>query len=92
MKKIAVLLLSVILNLRTFCYGSRKQPNIIVLLADDVGWGDLASFGHPTQEWGPLDDMTEEGLKFTHFTSAGSMCTPSRAAILTSMFFIYMAQ
>lgn len=76
--KIAVLLFVVYFS------KTKAKPNIILLFADDVGWGDLSSFGHPTQEWGPLDDMVEQGLKFTHFTTAASVCTPSRSALMTS--------
>ena len=59
------------------------QPNMIIFLADDLGYGDLKSYGHPTQEWGPIDDLTREGMKFTSMYSASALCSPSRAALLT---------
>ncbi|PIK41306.1 putative arylsulfatase [Apostichopus japonicus] len=59
------------------------QPNIIMILADDMGYGDIASYGHPTQEYGPVDVMAENGLRFTQAYSSDSVCSPSRAALLT---------
>ena len=59
------------------------RPNIIIFYADDLGWGDLSSYGHPTQEWGPIDDMVLQGKRFTNFYASSSLCTPSRAGLLT---------
>lgn len=59
------------------------RPNLIVIFCDDLGYGDLGSFGHPTIRTPNLDRMAREGQKWTHFYSAASVCTPSRAALLT---------
>ena len=58
-------------------------PNFIIIFADDLGYGDLSSYGHPTIQTPSLDKMADEGMRFTQFYSASSICTPSRAALLT---------
>jgi arylsulfatase A-like enzyme len=60
-----------------------RPPNIVVIFADDLGYGDLGCFGHPTIRTPNLDRMAAEGMKFSQFYSASSVCTPSRAALLT---------
>lgn len=58
-------------------------PNIVVFLADDLGWGDLACYGHPKIQSPHLDRFAEQGLRLTECYSACGVCSPSRAAILT---------
>ncbi len=59
------------------------KPNFVVLFADDLGYGDLGCFGHPTICTPNLDRMAAEGIKLTQFYSAAPVCTPSRAALMT---------
>ena len=61
---------------------TQKAPNIVIIFCDDLGYGDLACFGHPTIATPHLDRMATEGMKFTQFYSAAPVCTPSRAALL----------
>ncbi len=65
--------------------GSTEEhpPNIVIIFADDLGYGDLGVYGHPTIQTPRLDEMASEGMKFTQFYAAASVCTPSRAALLT---------
>ena len=58
-------------------------PNVIILFADDLGYGDLGCYGSPVIRTPNLDRMAAEGLRFTDFYSAAEVCTPSRAALLT---------
>ena len=62
---------------------SFDKPNFIIVFVDDMGYGDLGSYGHPTIRTPNLDKMAYEGQKWTQFYSASSVCTPSRAGLLT---------
>ncbi|WP_020468903.1 sulfatase-like hydrolase/transferase [Zavarzinella formosa] len=59
------------------------KPNIVVLLCDDLGYGDLGCFGHPTIQTPNIDQLAKDGLKLTSFYCGQSVCSPSRAALLT---------
>jgi arylsulfatase A-like enzyme len=62
------------------------QPNVVIIFADDLGYGDLGCYGSPTIRTPHLDRMAAEGLRFTDFYSASEVCTPSRAALLTGRY------
>ena len=59
------------------------KPNIVVIFADDLGYGDLGVYGHPTIKTPNLDQMAIEGQKWTNFYASSSICTPSRTGLLT---------
>jgi len=63
--------------------GITDRPNIIILFADDLGYGDIGPFGHPTIQTPHLNRMAREGMRLTQFYVAASVCTPSRAGLLT---------
>lgn len=63
-----------------------SKPNIIIIFCDDLGYGDLTSYGHPTIKTPNLDRMASEGMKFTNFYSGSPACTASRYALLTGRY------
>lgn len=63
-----------------------SKPNVVVIFCDDLGYGDLGVFGHPTIRTPNLDRMASEGQKWTQFYAAASVCTPSRAGLLTGRY------
>ena len=77
----AIILVAVVLAEASFGQSPRR-PNIVVILADDLGYGDLGSFGAPTIRTPRLDAMAAEGQKWTSFY-VQPVCSPSRAALLT---------
>jgi len=64
----------------------KYSPNFVVIFADDMGYGDVASFGNPNIRTPNLDRMGIEGQKWTQFYSADPVCTPSRAGLLTGRY------
>lgn len=63
-----------------------RPPNIVLIFADDQGYGDLGSYGSPLIRTPHLDRMAREGVRFTSFYSANSVCSASRAALLTGCY------
>jgi arylsulfatase A len=59
------------------------QPNIVVILSDDLGYGDLECYGHPHIKTPHLNKMAQEGIRFTDFYAAAPVCSPSRVGLLT---------
>ncbi|MBC9868088.1 MAG: sulfatase-like hydrolase/transferase, partial [Opitutae bacterium] len=64
-------------------FAGEGKPNFLQILTDDQGWGDLRSYGHIFLDTPHLDQLAEEGIKFTHCYSSGSVCSPSRSSILS---------
>jgi len=63
-----------------------EQPNVVFILCDDLGWGDLGCYGHARIKTPHLDRLAAEGTLFTQFYVNGSVCSPSRAAFMTGQF------
>ncbi|MCW5553438.1 MAG: sulfatase [Verrucomicrobiae bacterium] len=82
--KLFYVLISLLLLLPPSFAGS--TPNLVIIFADDLGYGDLGSYGSPVIRTPNLDRMAAEGLRFTDFYSAAEVCTPSRAALLTGRY------
>ena len=60
-----------------------EKPNVIIFYGDDVGYGDLTPYGHPTSSTPNLDRMALEGMRMLQFYSAAPVCSPSRASLMT---------
>ncbi len=63
-----------------------RRPNFVIVLFDDLGWGDLSSYGNQLIETPHIDSAAAEGLLMTDFYAASPVCTPSRAALLTGRY------
>jgi arylsulfatase A-like enzyme len=62
------------------------RPNILFILADDMGWGDLSCYGRPDYKTPNLDRLASQGVKFTHAYSAAPVCTPTRVGFHTGRY------
>jgi arylsulfatase A-like enzyme len=62
---------------------AKERPNIILLMADDQGWEEMAYNGHPYLKTPALDEMAASGLRMDRFYSASSVCSPTRGSVLT---------
>lgn len=59
------------------------NPNILIIYVDDLGYGDTAVYGHPVVKTPNIDQLAEEGIRFTQFYAPSALCSPSRAGLLT---------
>ena len=66
--------------------GIPQRPNILFILADDLGYGDLSSYGRPDYSTPVLDNMVKEGMKFTDAYASAPVCTPTRCAFHTGRY------
>src|SRR5262249_9781097 len=63
-----------------------RRPNIVLILADDLGYGDLACYGCRDIKTPHIDRLAAQGVRFTQFYANGPECTPTRAALLTGRY------
>jgi arylsulfatase A len=77
----------VVVSSRLECAGAAVQtPNVVLILCDNLGYGDVGAFGNTQHRTPNLDRMAREGRRFTHFYSASCVCSPSRAALMTGCY------
>ena len=60
-----------------------QRPNLLVVLADDLGYGDLGCYGHPRIQTPHLDRLADEGLRLTNCYAAAANCSPARTGLMT---------
>jgi len=63
-----------------------SRPNVVFILADDLGWGDLSCYGRPDYRTPNLDQLASQGVRFTDAYSASAVCTPTRCAFMTGRY------
>ena len=66
--------------------GEKKRPNVVLIMADDLGYHDLSCYGHPAIKTPVLERLAQEGVKLTSFYAGATVCTPSRMALLTGAY------
>ncbi len=67
-------------------YSQQKQPNIVLIVIDDLGYGDVVAYGGTEYQTPHIDQLAVEGMRFTNFVVAQAVCSASRAAILTGCY------
>lgn len=83
---ILLVLLALLVNTCQVVNDRTKLPNIVFILVDDMGYGDLGCYDNMVHRTPNIDRLAENGLKFTDFYAAASVCTPTRAAFLTGSY------
>jgi hypothetical protein len=66
--------------------GRLQRPNLLIILADDLGWADLSAYGAPTIRTPNLDKLAASGVRFTNGYSASSVCSPTRFGLYTGRY------
>ena len=74
------LLLTVVVSATAF---AAERPNLIWIMADDLGYGELGCYGQKVIATPHLDRMAREGMRFTHFYAGATVCAPSRSVLMT---------
>jgi arylsulfatase A-like enzyme len=70
----------------SFSYAQTTRPNIIYIMADDLGYADLSGYGRKNYRTPNLDKLASQGIKFTNAYAAGALCTPTRTAFMTGRY------
>jgi arylsulfatase A len=86
MRKLLLLLVFLPLSVEMMAQKKGGRPNIIIILADDLGYGDISSFGAKDISTPNIDALGQNGIKFTSFYSTSPVCSPSRFGLLTGRF------
>src|SRR5690606_40723339 len=63
-----------------------RRPNVVLIMSDDMGWGDLGSYGATDVRTPNLDRLAAEGIRLTDFYANGTTCSPDRAALISGLY------
>jgi arylsulfatase A-like enzyme len=80
------ILIALIFVFAALCAEARNSPNVVFILADDLGYGDLSCYGAPDIRTPNLDKLARDGVRFTQFYANGPVCTPTRCAFMTGRY------
>ena len=83
MKGTAILIILIIGRFQGLSAQEIQRPNIILVMADDQGWGQTGYNNHPILKTPNLDKMAENGIRFNRFYAGAPVCSPTRASVLT---------
>ncbi|MCE9530836.1 MAG: sulfatase [Planctomycetes bacterium] len=88
MKSTFLVAIILVVSAASFCFSAdaKRPPNIVIVYADDLGYGDLGCFGSQTIRTPNLDQMAKDGIRFTDFYVAQAVCSASRTALLTGCY------
>jgi len=67
-------------------YNNGRPPNVVLILADDLGWAELGCYGNSFNETPNLDKLARQGMRFTDAYAAAPVCSPYRAALMSGQF------
>lgn len=85
LKKLGLVLLTALFGLTSFAQ-SKTQPNVVIIMFDDMGYGDIEPYGMTGIPTPNFNKLAKESMRFTHFNAAQPICSPSRAALLTGCY------
>jgi len=72
-------------SLEACAVGSRRPPNVVFIMADDLGYGEVGAYGQEKIRTPNIDRIAREGMRFTHHYSGSPVCAPSRCVLLTGL-------
>src|SRR5581483_10265793 len=81
-----LLLLAIVATVETKAVSAEGRANVVLIVADDLGYGDIACYGHPQFKTPNLDRMAAEGARLTQFNTPMPYCAPTRASLMTGRY------
>ncbi len=86
MRHFTSIIIFLLLYISLSAQSKNQKPNIIFIMADDLGSGDLGCYGNTFNETPNLDKLSTQGLKFTQAYAAAPICSPTRASLMTGQY------